>query len=52
MEEFPPRPRGMHRATYRRLEASAAAADYQWTAAVVARFGRSKGRHKLRRRAK
>ena len=52
MEEFPPRPRGMHWATYRRLEALEAAADYQWTAAVVARFGRSKGRHKLRRRDK
>ena len=52
MEEFPPRPRGMHWATYRRLEALEAAADDQWTAAVVARFGRSKGRHKLRRRDK
>jgi hypothetical protein len=52
MEEFPPRPRGMHWATYRRLEALEAAADHQWMAAVVARFGRSKGRHKPRRRDK
>ncbi len=52
MDEFPPRPRGMHWATYRRLEALEAAADYQWMAAVVARFGRSKGRHKPRRRDK
>ena len=52
MEEFPPKPRGMHWATYRRLEALEAAADNQWMAAVVARFGRSKGRHKLRRRDK
>ena len=52
MEEFPPRPRGMHWATYRRLEALEAAADNQWMVAVVARVGRSKGRHKLRRRAK
>ena len=52
MEEFPPRPRGMHWATYRRLEALEAAADHQWMAAVVARVGRTKGRHKLRRRDK
>ena len=42
MEEFPPRPRGMHWATYRRLEVLEAAADHQWMAAVVARFGRSR----------
>ena len=52
MDELPPKPRGMHWATYRRLEAQEAAADNQWMAAVVARVGRSKGRHKLRRRAK
>ena len=52
INEFPPKRRGMHWATYRRLEALEAAADYQWTAAVVARFGRSKGRHKLRRQDK
>ena len=49
MEEFPPRPRGMHWATYRRLEAQEVAADEQWMAAIVARFGRSKNSHKLRR---
>ena len=48
MEEFPPRPRGMHRATYRRLEAQEVAADHQWMAAVVARFECSKGRRKPR----
>ena len=52
INEFPPKRRGMHWATYRRLEALEVAADYQWTAAVVARFGRSKGRHKLRRQDK
>jgi hypothetical protein len=52
MDEFPPKPHGMHWATYRRLEALEAAADNQWMAAVVARFGRSKGRHKPRRRDK
>ena len=46
MEEFPPRPRGMHWATYRRLEALEAAADHEWMAAVVTRFGRSKERRK------
>ena len=46
IEEFPPRPRGMHWATYRRLEALEAAADNQWMAAVVARFGPSKERRK------
>ena len=46
IDEFPPRPRGMHWATYRRLEALEAAADHQWMAAVVARFGCSKGRRK------
>ena len=35
MEEFPPRPRGMHWATYRRLEALEAAADEQWTVGVM-----------------
>ncbi len=36
----------------RRLEALEAAADHQWMAAVVARFRRSKKRHKVRRRDK
>ena len=49
LDEFPPKPRGMHWATYRRFEALEAAADYQWTAAVVARFGRFKERQKRRR---
>jgi len=35
MEEFPPRPRGMHWATYRRLEAQEVAADEQWTVGVM-----------------
>ena len=35
MEEFPPRPRGMHWATYRRLEALEVAADEQWTVGVM-----------------
>jgi hypothetical protein len=42
----------MHWATYRRLEALEAAADYQWTAAVVARFGRFKERQKRRKQDK
>ena len=45
MEEFPPRPRGMHHATYRRLEALAAAADKRWEAVVMTLVGRSRGRH-------
>ena len=49
MDELPPKPRGMHWATYRRLEAQEVAADEQWMAAIVARFGRSKNSHKLRR---
>ena len=35
VEEFPPRPRGMHWATYRRLEALEVAADEQWTVGVM-----------------
>jgi len=35
MEEFPPRPRGMHWATYRRFEAQEVAADEQWTLGVI-----------------
>ena len=35
MEEFPPKPRGMHWATYWRLEALEAAADNQWIAASL-----------------
>ncbi len=50
LEEFPPKPRGMHWATYWRLEALEAAADNQWMAAVVARFGRSKNPQKPRSR--
>ena len=50
MEEFPPRPRGMHWATYRRLEASAAAADERWEAVVMTLVGRSRGRSQLWRR--
>ena len=46
MDELPPKPRGMHWATYRRLEALEVAADNQWMAAVVARFGPSKERRK------
>ena len=46
IDEFPPKRRGMHWATYRRLEALEAAADHQWMAAVVTRFGRSKERRK------
>ena len=43
MDELPPKPRGMHWGTFRRLEALEAAADNQWMAAVVARLGRSNG---------
>ena len=43
MDEFPPRPRGMHWATYRRLETMAAAADERWEAAVMTLVGRASG---------
>ena len=35
MEEFPPRPRGMHQSTYQRLQVQEAAADERWTSAVL-----------------
>ena len=44
MDEFPPRPRGMHWATYRRLETMAAGADERWEAAVMTLVGRFRGR--------
>ena len=47
MEEFPPRPRGMHWATYRRLEALTIAADERWEAVVMTLVGRSRGRKRL-----
>ena len=43
MEEFPPRPCGMHWATYRRLEAQEVAADERWEAVVMTLVGRSRG---------
>ena len=46
MAEFPPRPRGMHRATYERLQALEAAADAQWASVVIGRVGRSRSRRK------
>ena len=50
MDEFPPRPRGMHWATYRRLETMAAAADERWEAAVMTLVGRCRGHRPSRRR--
>ena len=35
MDELPPKPRGMHWATYRRLEALEVAAGEQWTVGVM-----------------
>ncbi len=35
MDELPPKPRSMHWATYRRLEAQEVAADEQWTVGVI-----------------
>ena len=40
MEEFPPRPSGMHRATYQRLEELDDEMQWRWASAVFARFGR------------
>ena len=50
MDEFPPRPRGMHRATYERLQDLDAAADEQWASVIIGRVGRS--RRGQRRRQK
>ena len=50
MDEFPPRPRGMHQATYRRLEALAAAMDERWEAAVMTLVGRCRGGRQSRGR--
>ena len=40
MEEFPPRPSGMHRATYNSLEELDDEMQWRWASAVFARFGR------------
>ena len=42
MDEFPPRPGGMHRATYERLQALEAAADEQWASVIIGRVGHSR----------
>jgi hypothetical protein len=38
-ECFPPKPKGMHWRTYRRLEADDEAADNIWAAAMMGKFG-------------
>ena len=38
-DEFPPKPKGMHWATYRRLEERYEELQFRWTRAAMARFG-------------
>lgn len=38
-DEFPPKPRGMHWTTYRRLEERYDELQFRWTRAAMARFG-------------